>query len=320
MVYATRRIATVFGGSGMIGRGVVSRLARQGFVVRIAVRDPERAAALRLAGEPGQIVPVLAPVERPEAVARAVAGAEIVVNLAGQLAERRRGGLSAVMGQGAGHVGRAAAAAGARGLVHLSAIGADPAGPTPYARAKAEGEAAVRAAFPAAVILRPSVVFGAGDRFFNQFGALARTLPVVPVVRGACRLQPVWEGDVVSAVLAALAREDARGKTFELAGPRVASVWELAAWALAVTGRRRRLWAMPEGLFRLGAALAEMLPGQMPLRAALDLLGRDNVAGGELPGLAALGVTATPMEAVVPGYLRGFAEGGRASWVRFGPN
>lgn len=310
MASTTRRIVTVFGGSGMIGRQVVPRLARLGFVVRIAVRDPERAALLRPAGAPGQIVPLFAPVENARAVACAVAGAEFVVNLAGQLAERRRGGLSAVMGQGAGEVARAAAASGARGLVHVSAIGADPAGPTAYARAKAEGEAAVRAAFPAAVILRPSVVFGPDDQFFNRFGALARALPVLPVIRGGCRLQPVYVSDVAAAVLAGLERADARGQTFELAGPRVASLRELAAWVLEITGRKRLLWAMPEGLFRLGAALAEMLPGQKPMRAALDLLGRDNVANGTLPGLEALGVLATPVEAVVPGYLRCFAPAG----------
>lgn len=307
MASMTRRIATVFGGSGLIGRQVVPRLARQGYVVRIAVRDTERAAAMRPAGAPGQIVPLYAPLEDPAAVARAAEGAEVVVNLVGQLSERKAGTLSAVMGRGAGLVATAAAATGARRLVHLSAIGADPAGATAYARAKAEGEAAVRAAFPAATILRPSVVFGVEDHFFNRIGTLAKTLPLLPVVRGECRLQPVYVGDVAAAVMAALTRADALGQTYELAGPRVASLRELESWVLAVTGQKRRLWAVPAGLFRLGARFLEMLPGQQPIGDALQLLAQDNVASGTLPGLAELGVGATPMEAMVPAYLRRFA-------------
>jgi NADH dehydrogenase len=308
----TRNVATVFGGSGFIGRHVVQRLARQGYVVRAAVRDTEAALLLKPMGAVGQIVLLRAPVTSPEAVARAVEGAEVVVNLAGILAESRPGDFGRVMGEGAGCVARAAAAAGATGLVHLSAIGADAASPSAYGRAKAAGEAAVLAAFPAATILRPSVVFGPEDKFFNRFGAMARMLPFMPVIAGATRLQPVYVGDVADAVMAALARPEAAGRIFELGGPRALSFRDLLAWILQVTGRHRPLVALPARLARMQARVLERLPGKLLTRDQLLMLTRDNVVAADAAGLAELGIVPTPMDMVVPAYLCRFRPGGRA--------
>jgi uncharacterized protein YbjT (DUF2867 family) len=305
-----RRIATVFGGAGFIGRHVVQRLARQGFIVRVAGRDTEKAGRLRTLGAVGQVVPVAASVTEEGSVARAVAGAEAVVNLVGILFERKPGDFQRIQAEGAGRVARLAAAAGARRLVHLSAIGADAGSASLYARTKAEGEAAVRAAFPAATILRPSVVFGPEDQFFNRFAALAALLPVMPVVCGGTRFQPVYVGDVADAVMAAIAREDAQGRTYELGGPRVMTMREVLEFVLEQTHRRRPLLPMPEGLLRLQARLGELLPTPPLTRDQLILLGRDNVVAEGAPGLADLGISPKAVEAIVPAYLARFRPGG----------
>ncbi len=305
----TRSVATVFGGSGFIGRYIVKRLAAAGHVVRVAVRDPEAAAFLKPMGGVGQIVPLAASITDDAAVARAVAGAGIVVNTVGILAERRPGDFTRLQAEGPGRLGRLSAEAGVARLVHLSAIGADAASASQYARTKAEGEAALRAAFPSAIILRPSLVFGAEDQFFNRFGAMASLSPALPVISGATRFQPVYVGDVADAVMAALADPAAQGRTFELGGPRVWTFRELLAWILVETRRKRLLLPIPPALARLQASILETLPGKMLTRDQLILLGRDNVVG-DAPGLAELGLVPTPVEQVVPAQLRRFRPGG----------
>jgi len=309
---ATRRVATVFGGSGFIGRYVVRRLAQSGAVVRVAVRDPEAALFLKPMGAVGQIVPLYAPITEEALVARAVAGAEEVVNLVGILAERRRGDFTRVQAEGAGRVARLAAKAGVARLAHVSAIGADPASPSRYAASKGEGEAQVRAAFPTATILRPSVVFGPEDEFFNRLGRIAQFLPVMPVIAGETRFQPVYVGDVADAVLAVLSRAEAVGGVFELGGPRVWRFRELVAYILRETGRKRKMINVPMAALRLGAMLAEHLPGKPLTRDQLLLLARDNVVAPGAPGLAALAIAATPVELIAPTYLRLYRPGGRA--------
>ncbi|MBX9701039.1 MAG: NAD-dependent epimerase/dehydratase family protein, partial [Acetobacteraceae bacterium] len=210
-----RKVATVFGGSGFLGRYVVQRLANADHLVRVAVRHPSSARFLQTQGRVGQIVPLAASITDEAAVAQAVADADLVVNLVGILHEGRAGDFTGVHAEGAGRVARLAAAAGAARLVHVSAIGADPASASAYGRSKAEGEAAVRVAFPTATILRPSIVFGPEDGFFNRFAGMARLLPVMPVIHGATRFQPVFVGDVADAVLAAAERADAPGRTYE---------------------------------------------------------------------------------------------------------
>lgn len=307
---ATRSVATVFGGSGFIGRHVVKRLAEAGHVVRVAVRDTERARQLCPMGAVGQIVPLYASLAQREAVARAVDGADLVVNLAGILAERRSGDFQRIHAEGPGLIGAEAASAGVARVVHLSAIGADANAQSLYARSKGQGEQALRAAFPAATILRPSVVFGPEDQFFNRFARLAVLSPVMPVISGATRLQPVYVGDVADAVMAGLRRRDAAGHTYELGGPEVRTFRELLAWILKQTRRHRPLVTVPMGLARLEAAVLERLPGRMLTRDQLLMLARDNVVAPDALTLRDLGITPTPIDLVVPQYLYGFRRGG----------
>jgi uncharacterized protein YbjT (DUF2867 family) len=307
---ATRLVATVFGGSGFIGRYVVKRLAQRGFIVRVAVRDPEAALFLKTAGAVGQVVPLFASVENEPTVQRAVEGAALVVNLVGILAEGRSGDFQRVHAEGAGRLARLAAAAGVERLAHLSAIGADKASPSRYGKSKAAGEEAVRAAFPGATILRPSIVFGPEDQFFNRFAALARLSPVMPVICGGTRMQPVFVGDVADAIMAGLGRADAVGATYELGGPRVWTFRELLAYVLKETDRRAYMADVPIGLARLEAAVLELLPGKPLTRDQLLMLERDNVVAEGAAGLPALGIVPTPVELVVPLYIRRFRPGG----------
>jgi len=305
-----RSVATVVGGSGFIGRYVVKRLATAGHVVRVAVRNTEGALFLKPMGRVGQVVPLFADITDDATIARAVEGADLVVNLVGILAERRHGDFGRVQAEGAGRVARLAKAGGVARLVQISAIGASAEGPSLYAKSKAAGEGAVRAAFPEAAILRPSLVFGAEDQFFNRFGAMAALpfpfMPVMPVISGATRFQPVYVGDVANAVMAALARQDAAGATYELGGPRVMSFRDIMGWILAQTGRHKRLMAVPSAV----ASLLAHIPFSGLTADQLLSLSRDNVASGALPGLAELGVLPTPIELVVPGYLARFRQGG----------
>ncbi len=307
---ATRSVATVFGGSGFIGRYIVKRLAQRGYVVRAAVRDPEAALFLKPMGGVGQVVPLYAALDNQPTVARAVEGASIVVNAVGILTERTRGDFERIQAEGAGRVVRLAAAAGADQLVHISAIGADPSSPSAYASSKARGEQAVRAAFPAATILRPSVVFGPEDQFFNRFASMAQMLPFLPVICGGTKLQPVYVGDVADAVMAALLDPDAAGKTFELGGPSVWTLREVMEYVLKETRRDRRLVTVSSGMARLQATVLEHLPGKPLTRDQLLLLAQDNVISQDAIGLADLGIVPSPVELVVPRYLRRYRVGG----------
>ena len=301
-----RNVATVVGGSGFIGRYVVKRLVTAGHVVRVAVRDPERAKFLRVMGPMGKVVPLYANIASDGTMARAVDGAELVVNLVGILAERAAGDFSKLQAEGAGRVARLSAAAGVRHLVQVSAIGADPDSPAQYARTKAQGEALVREHFPSATILRPSLVFGPEDKFFNRFASLAMISPVMPVIAGASRFQPVYVGDVADAVMAAVTRTDAAGRLYELGGPKVMTFREILGWILAQTGRHRPLVSVPDAAARLMAAV----PFSGLTADQLLMLKRDNVADPTLPGLVELGIMPTPIDLIVPGYLARYRKGG----------
>jgi NADH dehydrogenase len=304
-------LVTVFGGAGFIGRHIVQRLAAAGHSIRIAGRDTERAARLCIMGGVGQITPVAASITDEASSARAVAGADIVINLVGILFESRAGDFQRIQAEGAGRVARLAAAAGAKHFLHLSAIGADAGSPSLYAQTKAAGEAAVLAAFPSAIILRPSVVFGPDDQFFNRFAGLATMLPFMPVVSGETRFQPVYVGDVADAAMAALADPAAAGKVFELGGPRVMSMRQVLRYILDVTGRRRPMIALPGGFVRLQARLGELLPTPPLTRDQLILLGKDNVVSPNALGFQALGIEPKAVEAIVPAYLARFRQGGQ---------
>ncbi len=307
---ATRSVATVFGGSGFIGRYIVKRLTHKGFVVRVAVRDPEAALFLKPMGAVGQVVPLYASLTNEATVHRAIEGADLVVNAVGILAERRKGDFQRIQAEGAGLVARLATKSGVGRLVHISAIGADPKAASQYAASKGAGEGLVRDAFADATILRPSLVSGPEDHLFNRFAGMARLLPFMPVICGDTRFQPVYVGDVADAVMASLARPDADGAVYELGGPRVWQFRELLAYILEQTGRHRRMIEIPMGLARLQAGLMELVPGKPLTRDQLLMLQRDNVVGPDMPGLQELGVVPTPVELVVPGYLSRFQPGG----------
>ena len=305
------RLVTVFGGSGFIGRYVVKRLAASGARVRVAVRRVEDAKFLKPMGDVGQVVPFLANVRVPASVRAAVEGADAVVNLVGILHESGAQKFSAVQAEAPGTIAEAARAVGVRRLVHVSAIGADPASPAAYARSKAEGEAAVRAAFPEATILRPSIVFGPEDGFFNRFANLARFLPALPLIGGGhTRFQPVYVGDVADAVMAALTRPEARGRVYELGGPATLSFAELLSYILEVTGRRRLLLPVPWPVARVQGALMGLLPGAPLTLDQVRMLERDNVVSEGAPGLAELGIRPVPVETVVPTYLTRYRRAG----------
>jgi NADH dehydrogenase len=306
----TRQVAVVFGGSGFVGRYVVKRLAAAGYVVRVAVRDTEAAMFLRPMGGVGQIVPLFAPVGVEAAVARAVDGADVVVNLTGILAEARPGDFERVHCEGAARIARLAASSVARHVVHVSAIGADEASESFYARSKGRGEAAVLGIFPRAVILRPSVIFGPEDGFFNRFAAMAQISPVVPVVGGKTKFQPVYVGDVADAVLAALAPA-AAGQTYELGGPDVKTFKELIEFMLKIIDRKRLVLDLPLPLATVQAGFLERLPGQLLTRDQVKLLGRDNVVTSGALNLTDLGIAPHGMGLILPGYLARYRPGGR---------
>ena len=301
-----RGLVTVFGGSGFIGRYVVRRLAHDGWEVRVAVRRPDQALFLKTAGHIGQVTPVAANIRDTASVRAAVAGADRVVNLVGILFEAGPQRFDAVQAEGAGRVAEAAAAANVAGLVHVSAIGADPNSAAAYARSKAAGEAAVRKAFPAATIFRPSIVFGPEDQFFNRFAAMAVVSPILPLIGGGTtRFQPVYVLDVAEAVTRAIDDPALAGKTFELGGPRIYSFRELLQLTLAEIGRKRMLLTLPFPLAALQGALLQSIPFMRPALTTdqVKLLKRDNVVGSQAAGFKELGMVPTALEPILPTYL-----------------
>jgi uncharacterized protein YbjT (DUF2867 family) len=252
-------------------------------------------------GTVGQIDLVKCDISDPDQVARAVQGAEAVVNLCGILFESGQT-FGDVQTQGAANVAQAAAAAGVSALAHVSAVGAETESESDYAVSKAEGELAVRQAFPIAVILRPSIVFGPEDSFFNKFAQMARFFPVLPLVGGGhTKFQPVFVGDVAQAIVVALGRRD--GRTYELGGPAIYSFKELLQLILRATGRRRPLVPLPFGLAMLQAAFLQILPKPILTMDQVRLLRHDNIVSPTASGLKELGITPTSVEAVVPSYL-----------------
>lgn len=299
------KLVTLIGGGGFLGRYVAQDLLAQGARVRIAQRDPRRAYFLRPLGGLGQTQFVAADVGKLESIAHAVMGSDAVVNLVGILA----GDFQRVQADGARVVAQAAAAAGVSALVHVSAIGADTQSDASYARTKGQGEAAVREAFPSAVVLRPSIVFGREDQFLNRFAGMIASAPVVPVLRAGTKFQPVYVGDVAKAVVAALGEPAATGRTFELGGPDVIAMGALIRWIAGAIGRKPRILELPDAVGAMIASLG-FLPGAPITRDQWKLLAHDNVVTGT-NGLAALGVVPTPLDAVAPGWLVRYRKGGR---------
>jgi NADH dehydrogenase len=312
-------LITIYGGSGFIGRHVVRALAKTGARMRIAVRRPELAGHLQPLGGVGQIIPVQANVRFPESLIAPARGADAVINLVGILAQSGQQTFKAVQDEGARHVAEAARAAGAKVLVHGSAIGADPNSHSIYARTKAAGEQAVREVFPEAVITRPSVVFGPEDEFFNRFAALARLFPVLPLIGGGkTRFQPVFAGDVAKAVVAALTGKAKAGTIYELGGPEVLTMKEVMERVLAYTMRKRWLVNLPFPLAKLQGAILQLLPNPPLTLDQVRLLEKDNVVSEaailDHRTLEGLGITEpVAIEAVVPDYLEQYRPKGQFS-------
>jgi uncharacterized protein YbjT (DUF2867 family) len=309
-------LVTVFGGSGFLGRSVVRALAKRDYRIRVAVRRPELAGHLQPLGKVGQIHSVQANLRYPDSVAAAMRDSHVAINLVGILAEGGAQTFDAVQGAGAGTVANAANAVGAR-MVHISAIGADENSQSRYARAKAAGEQAVLSAIPSATIMRPSVVFGPEDQFTNRFAFLARMAPALPLIGGGLtKLQPVYVGDVATAVADAVDGKTRAGATYELGGPEVLTMREIIEIILATIERQRMLISLPFGLANLKAMFLQFAPGALKLTPdQVALLRSDNVvsdaaktAGLTLEGM---GITADSLEAIAPQYLWRFRAAGQ---------
>jgi NADH dehydrogenase len=311
------RLVTVFGGSGFIGRHVVRALVRDGWRVRVAVRNPALAGHLQPLGGVGQIVATQANLRFPESIAQAARGSDAVVNLVGILAESGKQSFAALQADGPRLVAEAAKAAGAKTFVQMSAIGADRASKGRYGQTKAAGEEGVLAVYPDAVILRPSIVFGPEDAFFNRFASMARISPVLPLIGGGhTKFQPVFVGDVAQVVAKALSGAAAGGPApYELGGPEVMTFEEILRYILKVTGRRRLLASLPFSAARLQARVLQLLPNAPLTVDQVAMLETDNIVSQEASAsgrtLEGLGVTPTPVDSVVPGYLVRFRKAGQ---------
>ncbi len=314
----SQELVTVIGGSGFLGRHIVRALAKRGYRVRAAVRRPELAGHLQPLGTVGQIMAVQANVRFPDSLAAACQGAHAVVNLAGILNSSGAQTFAAVHADGAEAAAAAARGAGARVYIQCSAIGAASGSSSVYGRTKAEGEERARAAFPDAVIVRPSIVFGPEDEFFNRFAALSRFLPALPLIGGGrTRFQPVFVGDVARAVARLVDRGSVDGRIYELGGPEVLSFRELLQYILQTVGRRRLLVPVPFFFAKVQAAFLQLLPNPLLTVDQVRLLKSDNVvseaARAEGRTLEGLGVGPTAIAAIVPSYLYRYRRAGQFS-------
>jgi len=299
-------LVTLIGGGGFVGRYVAQELLKTGARVRIAQRDPKAAFFLKTQGALGQMQFAAVDVTRPDSIARAVRGSDAVVNLVGVLA----GNFQKVQVEGAANVAKAAAAEGVAALVHVSAIGADSESPSAYGRSKGDGEAVVKAAFPAATILRPSIVFGREDQFVNRFAAMISAIPIVPVLRAGAKFQPVYVVDVAESVARTLADAGQyAGQTFDLGGPDVITMGALIRWIAIAIGREPSIVELPDFA---GSALSKLgfLPGAPITADQWKMLQTDNVVTGT-DGLAAFGITPTPLGSVAPAWLVRYRREGR---------
>lgn len=307
MAAKTDRLVTLFGGGGFIGRYAAQALLAAGARVRIAGRDPERAYFIKPLGGLGQTQFVRADIADPASVARAVAGSDAVVNLVGVL----KGDFRTLHVEGARNVAEAAEAAGAQAMVQISSIGADPESESAYGRSKGEGEAAVRAAFPGATILRPSIVFGPEDQFVNKFAMMAKWLPVVPVMRGSWRVQPLYVADLGKAIAAAALDPVAHGgKIYDLVGPQVLTMAELNRFVSRAIGRGGNIVEIPDAVARPMVRTTGWLPGAPMTWDQWLMLQVDSVATG-LPGFDAFGIRPLPLSAVAEDWLVTYRRQGR---------
>jgi NADH dehydrogenase len=306
-----RRVVTVFGASGFLGRHLVKRLVKEGFIIRAAVRDVDAALFLKTMGDVGQVVIVQANIANPASVAAAIEGADAAVNLVGILAERGRRTFQRLHVDGPAYLAAAAARVSLGRLVQVSAIGASAESPSAYARTKAGGEVMAQTAFPEVTVVRPSIVFGPEDKFFNLFAAMARCSPVLPLIGGGMtRFQPVYAGDVAQAICRILADPATRRQTYELGGPKIYTFRQLMELMLAEIRRSRPLVPVPFAIASIKAWFLEKTPWPLLTRDQVKLLKSDNVVSPAALGLDALGITPTPLEAILPTYLARFRPAG----------
>lgn len=301
-------LVTIFGGGGFLGRYVCEELLKTGYRIRIAERDPSNAVSIKPMGGLGQTQFVSCDITRKDSALRAARGSSAVINLCGAFADRGE----AVNRDGAGHVAQAAADVGARALVHISAIGADPDAKSIYGQTKGQGEERVRKAFPRATIMRPSIIFGPDDNFLNRFAGMIRMLPVVPVIGAATKFQPVFVGDVAAAIRTAVSEADShQGQTYELGGPERLSMLELNRWIAQEIGQQRLFVEVPD-IAAFGLALGtRWLPNPPITEDQLTMLQSDNVMAADASGLTDLGIEPKPLAAIAPGYLVKYRRHGR---------
>ena len=314
------KLVTVFGGSGFIGRYVVQALAKRGFRIRVAVRRPDLAGHVQPLGMVGQIKPIQANLRYRWSVDRAVEGVDAVVNLVGILAEGGRQTFDAVQAFGPRAIGEASRAVGISNVVHVSAIGADQPSTIGYLRSKAEGEAGIQETVPSGVIIRPSIVFGPEDNFFNRFAAMARMSPALPLIGGGnTRFQPVFAGDVAEAIARAVDGKARAGTIYELGGPEVLTFRQCMERMLDVTKRKRLLAPVPWFAARIMGRVGQHLPGAPITLDQVRMLQFDNVVSTEAERdkrtLEGLGITPTALEIVLPTYLTRFRERGQFTQI-----
>jgi len=307
-------IITVFGGTGFIGRYVVRELAKTGALIRVVSRSPRNGAELKTFGYVGQITLEKGNILSRDAIDRNLQGTDMVVNLVGILHEGGKQRFSRVHSQGAERIAQAAQDAGVKRLVQISALGIEKAKSSKYARTKLTGEKAVNSAFPGATILRPSIVFGPEDDFFNRFATIASMAPVMPLIGGGkTRFQPIYAGDVAQAICAALKDKRTEGQTYQLGGPKVYRFKELLQYIMEETGHHRPFLSIPFGVAKLMGFFMEWLPTPPLTRDQVTLLQTDNIVADDAQTLSDLGVTPRAVEMICPEYLYRFRRGGKFS-------
>lgn len=316
------KLVTIYGGSGFVGRYIARRMAKEGWRVRVAVRRPNEALFVKPYGAVGQVEPVLCNVRGDASVRAAMRGADAVVNCVGTFDRGGANNFSAVQAEAPGRIARLATEEGVGTLVHISAIGANPEGGSLYAQSKGQGEAAVLAAYPNAMILRPSVIFGSEDGFFNRFGAMSRMGPILPVVGADTKFQPVHVDDVAQAAVKGVLGQ-AHG-IYELGGPEVATFRALMDKMLAIIRRRRLVLNMPffpakimaTGFDFASALTLGLIPNQMLTRDQVDSLKTDNIVANGAKGFADLGIAPVDMDSVLPEYLWCYRPSGQYSAIK----
>lgn len=319
MQQGDKGLVTIIGGSGFVGTQLVQQFARKGYRIRVGVRRPDLAGHVRPLGAVGQIQPVQVNVRNYDSVARSVEGADIVVNLVGIGNESGKQRFRAVHTMGAANVATAAAEARVSTLIQMSALGADAESESAYFRTKALGEAETLKAFPKAVIVRPSLIFGQDDTIFNRFGMIARWSPIMPVIHGSSKFQPVYVSDVAAAIVATAQGKAKSGKAYELGGPDVETMKQLMARVLHEANRAKPLLPVPATIAKFGAWFTQILPNPILTVDQVEQLGLDNIvsdaANKDKRTLVGLGVTATPMDDVLPDYMWRFRKHGQFEHV-----